>query len=238
MNRMKTLLPFGLALALTLGACNFTECITANGDPVERPMELATITGVASHGPIDVVITRGETQRVVARGPKAIVDMIKTDVDKGVWEISTDACFNTRGPITVEITLADLTYASVAGSGSITGKSLFQPEDLDLRVSGSGDIQLVVNAKEIDADVAGSGSIVLRGTSSDLEVSVAGSGDVKAFELTTNTADVRVAGSGDVEVRVIEALKARVAGSGDVRYKGQPRVTSDIAGSGSVSAAP
>ncbi len=234
---MKNLFLPGLLLAFTLNACDHVDCITANGAAVERTIELPPITGVASHGSIEVVLTRGETQRVVARGPQEILALIKTDVDKGILNVRTEGCYTTRQPVVVEITLPELTHASVAGSGNITGKSLFQPGELDLEVSGSGNIQLEVNSKDIEADVAGSGSIMLRGTTGELEVSVAGSGNLKAFELAANTAEVRVAGSGNAEMNVIDTLKVRVAGSGNVRYKGQPHVTSDITGSGSVSAA-
>ena len=233
MNMIKPMIT--ALLAATLAGCNTLDCVTADGEPEERTIELPAIQGVNAEGSIDVTITRGEPQRIVVRGPREIIDLIKTDVSKGIWTITTDGCYRTNRAITVEIVMADLRHAAVAGSGSITGLSAFAPEEIDVSIAGSGDLQLEVNTKDIDAEIAGSGAIRLRGTAGAIDVSIAGSGDLKAFELSTTTADVSIAGSGDVELTVIDKLEASVAGSGDVRYKGRPQVDSDIAGSGSVS---
>lgn len=230
MKQLAFLLPL-----IALGGCDFADCVTANGESVERTIDLPVITGVETQGSIDVTITQGNEQRIVVRGPKEIVDMIRSEVKNGVWSIGTEHCYNTNKAITVEITMADLQKAAVAGSGSITGKSLFEPEQIDIEVAGSGDIALEVNAKSVDVDIAGSGSITLRGTTADVQVDIAGSGDVHGFDLSAANGDVDIAGSGNVELTVIEKLDAEIAGSGDVRYKGRPQVKSDVAGSGSVS---
>jgi hypothetical protein len=235
MHPTKSLLP--LFLLALLPACHMTDCVTANGEPVERTLEVDDFTGIVSEGSIDVIVTRGNEQRVVARGPAEIVGMLNTEVKKGVWHIGTKDCYNSRKPVTVEITMPDLTEAGVAGSGSITGKSLFEPQSIDLSIAGSGNIRLELNSPDVESDIAGSGTISLKGTTAAFSAEIAGSGSIHAFDLSAAKADVDIAGSGDVEVTVIEALDADIAGSGDVRYKGRPKVSSDIAGSGSVSGA-
>ena len=66
-----------LLLAAMLAGCNTLDCVTANGEPEERTIELPAIQGVNAEGSIDVTITRGEPQRIVVRGPREIIDLIK-----------------------------------------------------------------------------------------------------------------------------------------------------------------
>ena len=68
--------------------------------------------------------------------------------------------------------------AAVAGSGDISAYNL-KSEKAEVKVSGSGDIELTVS-KELIARVSGSGDIEYRGDPKIQDVKVSGSGDVSS----------------------------------------------------------
>ena len=108
--------------------------------------------------------------------------------------------------------------ASVSGSGGVDFDGTFAAvNDLDLSISGSGDIS--VN-HELNVDM--------------LDVRVSGSGKVFFQKAIAKEADITISGSGDVHLQVSDFLKARISGSGDIYYKGSPQVDSRITGSGKI----
>lgn len=112
----------------------------------------------------------------------------------------------------VAIVLPNIAAISIQGSADVTLFDLEQDE-LELKVSGSGDIEA-------------SGKV------QHLEIDIAGSGDVDVRELVAQQADISVAGSGDVDAMVKQAVRVRITGSGDVQICGNP-IQRDIRVSGS-----
>jgi hypothetical protein len=88
---------------------------------------------------------------------------------------------------------------------------------------------------EMEARVTGSGDITLAGITGRLRGEIVGSGDLRAQDLAAKEAQVKVTGSGDATVDASEALDASVTGSGDVHYTGKPtQVRKSVTGSGAI----
>ena len=108
-------------------------------------------------------------------------------------------------------------------------------DDFSLSLTGSGDIDLLVDAGTMDSRITGSGDIEISGKANELDVRITGSGDFNGESLEANNAEATISGSGDIRLTVKNNLRARVSGSGDIRYAGNP-ATSDtkVAGSGTI----
>lgn len=117
--------------------------------------------------------------------------------------------------VSVEITLPDLRFASIEGSGGLNLEELHQDE-IDLEVTGSGTIRA-------------SGEVIR------LHAVISGSGDVKAQYLQAAITELRVTGSGDIKAQASESLSARVSGSGDIKVWGNPaKRDTRVSGSGDI----
>jgi len=138
------------------------------------------------------------------------------------------------GDLEAELALTGDLDLGITGSGDVNLKGKFQ--NLKGHVSGSGDAQLAATvAKQAVLNISGSGDIQVRGKVSVLEASISGSGDLSAEEFEADSCQVRVSGSGDAQVFVKNDLDARTSGSGDISYKGNPaKVITHNSGSGSV----
>lgn len=120
----------------------------------------------------------------------------------------------------------------IKGDGIIKSKN-----QLEIVTSGSGDINLEVDAPAIHAVGSGSGDISLSGRTKDFDCKISGSGDVKCGNLKSENANIRLSGSSTAHVFASVNLKVNVSGSGDVYYSGNPTSPEiHILGSGIVKA--
>ena len=95
-----------------------------------------------------------------------------------------------------------------------------------------------MRATNVDVTLTGSGDINLSGSTAEITTVLSGSGDIDTSKLKAQTADATVSGSGDTTVYCTEMILARVSGSGDIQYKGDPKKKdTKVNGSGSISKA-
>lgn len=137
-------------------------------------------------------------------------------------------------PVIVNITMPDISGLNVSGSGQIFLKNQLLTNDLDLNVSGSGDIAIpVLEAGNISTSISGSGKIsVGSGTALLLDSRISGSGDLDMLQVMTQTVNTTTSGSGTTSVYAVNSLFAKISGSGNVYYRGNPAIESEISGSG------
>ena len=111
----------------------------------------------------------------------------------------------------------------VDGSGSLTAPKALAVNDMNLEVSGSGDITLAqLTCKGLDIEVAGSGDVMTGPVQADaVKNSIAGSGDVRLNNLNVDHVSTSIAGSGDVILRgTVGSHSEEIAGSGRVDVSG------------------
>lgn len=235
---MKNTLFILLAFTGILTSCNIIEGkrIKGNGHMKMEERTVPSFTGVASHGSFDVIVSNGAAG-LKLEAEENILPYIETSVENGVLHIRTKDGYwlSTKLDGKIYVTAPVLTSVKSYGSGNITGKSRISAlERLELKVTGSADIDLDVDAPEVEGEITGSGNMKLMGETKKFKATIAGSGDVKAYDLKSEETTIKISGSGSADVFASVKLDVRVAGSGDVNYKGGGQVSSNIAGSGTV----
>jgi len=213
---------------------DFQGCTSGRNETVTQVLDLNTFDGIKLKIDADVFINQGDEQRVEVEAQQNIIDLIETDVQGRTWEIEFDDCVRQHNSIKIYITIPSIDLITISGSGFVRGENTFTVEDIDLRINGSGDIDLALEADEVDGEITGSGKIILEGSTREFDLSIAGSGDYSTFDLDAQRGDIKITGSGDAEVYVAEFLDIRISGSGDVFYKGFPNLNVEINGSGRV----
>ncbi len=211
--------------------------ISGNKNIQRQERNLADFAAVSSLGSINVYISRGPVALVV-EADENVLPYIETEVSGGKLKISTSREVNIRNAtMKVHISMPDLREANLAGSGSIRSTTALNSSgNFNAALTGSGNINLEIQATDIMAKIAGSGNLHLSGNAGELKLNLTGSGNYRGFDLRSKTAQIRIAGSGSAEVNSAEALDVQIGGSGGVRYKGSPKISTSITGSGRVSA--
>lgn len=227
-----------LGLAVMIAACN-GEQVRGSGNIVTESRDVGSFKRVQLSGSMDVFLQKADNHTVVVEGDDNILELVETYVDNGKLRIKYKDHFSvwTKRDVVVRVGLPELTEAVITGSGDIKGESLFSSgEEVKVQVTGSGDIELELDAPAVKAGVTGSGDIKLSGHTRDIDCSTTGSGTIKATDLKAENAKARTSGSGNISVYASQKVDAGVTGSGDIRYKGGATASSKITGSGSVRA--
>lgn len=215
------------------------DMVHGTGEPEQRVLDVGPFTGLEVDGALDVVITHGAQQRVVVEAQRELLDLVTTEVRKGVWNLSTRQAYATDKPFTVRIEMPRLDHLTLDGSGDVMADSVFGAGRTSIALRGSGDVVArALSEERLTVTLGGSGDITLTGTADRMDGTIDGSGTIHALDLAAAHAEVVVQGSGDLELTAIEELDATVGGSGNVRYRGQPKLTSRVQGSGTVAPAP
>ena len=225
-----------IALVFGLSSCgsNGIICKRASGALVTETIELPPIDGIDVSIDANVNLTYGETQSVSVTVQAEVLEELERDVRGTTWYIHFDQCVRNYD-LTIDITLPSLALVDISGSADVkTTNTFVEQGGLELKISGSGDLDLAFEGTDIDSRISGSGDVELAGSATSLNKRISGSGELKAFDMTCGTADMNITGSGNVELTVNDHLDVDISGSGNVSYKGTPTMNVNITGSGEV----
>jgi hypothetical protein len=218
-----------------LAACQFGICVKGTGVVVERMISVTSFTGIALQGSMEVRLTQGPSQEVRVQAQPELIDLLETEVKDGMWSIRTTQCYKSNEPFIIHVTLPQIDWIAIHGSGDVKSTSPMKVSSVALAIQGSGDLQLTLDAELINADVQGSGNMKLGGRCDRLEATIQGSGDIHGGELMSASAITTIQGSGDITLEMTGPLQAFIQGSGSVLHKGEPTsIDSKVSGSGQV----
>jgi len=238
---MKTKQIYSLIASFTL-LIIFSSCVdeiflSGNGNVQTQNRQISGFDAVSSSGDYHVNVIPGTEFSVQVKAESNLLPYIETELSGRTLKIGTVGNHSIRHhePIEVFITQPELTGLNLSGSGYIKTAS-FICDNIQIAISGSGDIDAQVNAKMIKTFVSGSGNIILAGNADSSDFRISGSGKIKTYNLLQENCQSTISGSGDIYVQVNQTLRASISGSGCVYYIGNPSVHSSISGSGKVMA--
>jgi len=224
-----------LLFLLSAEAQDWGNRVKGEGPVVSRDFDIDSFEKVTFSTSDKLILTQGSPQSVRIEGQANILDLIRTDVRDDHWKIGYTQSVGNHKEVVFYVTVPNLSYVKLSGSGDIIGKNQFnKADDFYAGISGSGNLDLDVKATNLASRISGSGDINLKGQATHFSMKISGSGDLRAYDLETENTEISISGSGDCEVHSKENLQARINGSGDIYYKGAPRVQSKISGSGDI----
>ena len=114
--------------------------------------------------------------------------------NKSLWDKIDDIKINPT--IKLYVSIKDINSLQVNGGGKIISENSIASDDLELGVTGSGDMNIDIKGKKVRAEVSGSGNMTLKGYATSLDASMSGSGNLNAFNCDLESGVVKVSGSG------------------------------------------
>lgn len=210
--------------------------VKGNGNLTSQSKPIGDINGVELHSSFDVILTEGSPSNVKIEAESNLIQYIELHVVNGVLNIESEhnVWLRPKRKIKIYVTSPSFNRIENTGSGNITSQTrLSNDSRINIDVTGSGDLNLDVDAPEVTASVTGSGGIKLSGETQKFIADVTGSGDIRALNLLAEESNVEVTGSGNADVYSSVKMSASISGSGDIRYKGGGEIVSkSISGSG------
>lgn len=191
-------------------------------------------------GHYDVLLTRGKEGTLKLSGKSTDLKQVETFVknniliikqSKELWSLSDW----TSGRVSIEIPVERINEVILNGSGEIRSKHTLSTTSFKTKLSGSGDIDLTVEAERVKGIVTGSGDLRLSGKAQETYFEVTGSGDIKAKNLKSNVCSGRITGSGSINIYAKVEMDSYITGSGHINCYGKPPFhKTKVTGSGDV----
>ena len=162
----------------------------------------AVVTFTQAPGPATVSVS----------GSASAVDAV--EIDDGRLRMR-DSGFWRSGRLHVTMTAPDVKKFIISGAGRLDIQN-YNADDLDLEVSGAGDVKAAGSAKQLKLEISGTGAADTTG-------------------LMNEAADVSISGAGHAKVAPTASARIDISGFGDVNLASKPpHVDSHISGMGHV----
>lgn len=230
-----------IVLSSILLMAAFTSCEKVVGEgPVQQ--QLIPVSGfnklsVGISGTVNYTI--GADYRVEVRAQQNIIEAMRFNREGEELVISFRPGVRVKATenIIVNITAPTARSVNLSGSASVRVNGPLAVDNLDLRISGSGqlEVQQADITSKLSSWVSGSGTVsVLNGSAQSTSLHVSGSGNLNVRAVQAAQALAEVSGSGNIRLHASQTLDAHISGSGNVYYLGSPVISSHISGSGGV----
>lgn len=237
MKAFKILIP-AIIILLSLQACNKGRVwgIRGKGSDISETRNAGAFIGIDLRCDADVELVRDSTFSIEITGQENILKVLDTKVDNGNLVIEYKKRVWRHNKVKIIVHVGNVQTIFLSGSGNITCQNALSASNMDLKISGSGNINTAaLNVQSLTAHISGSGNIKIpSGAVQTAKFSISGSGNINSEDAGCAAMDAKISGSGNITVNVSETLNASISGSGDIKYKGNPIVTVSVSGSGRV----
>ena len=246
MKHLLTILAAGLmavSCVININGGAWVGTCTEEGIDYTEVRDVGSFSRISSGLPCNVYYSQADKQEVRVETTQEFAEKVLTTVEDGTLKLKLEEGRYPKLILRVVVTSPDIEGLTVSGSGSlILENAIHASNDLNLKVSGSGDIQTGgIACKDFSARVSGSGDLRLASVACDgFEATTSGSGHIDLETLMAKgDASARVSGSGSIrlhEVTVDGDMDLKTSGSGSILVNGRCRdVNATTSGSGSIS---
>lgn len=211
--------------------------IKGNGTVTTEKINTKDYEEIEVSGPFEVILVKGNEGEITVETDENLHEILDVEVVGNSLKIAIQQGKEIKKykELIVKVPVTHVDEISLTGSGDIRSKLDLESERMDVKLTGSGDIELELECNTLTSTLTGSGDIVLSGTTIDADYTLTGSGDYSCFNMKAKNVDAVISGSGDIELYAEGRLSAYVSGSGDIAYKGNPKnQKANVAGSGSI----
>lgn len=195
--------------------------------------------GVAAGGPINVIITLGNTESLRFEGDAEAIATLISEVKGNVLIIRPQNSWTSwakkyeNRKITAYVSAKTIKSLTMSGNGGIIVNGKINETSLAATLSGSGSITATADVNDFTGTLSGSGKLNFTGNASYATLTLSGSGSFgKGFSV--NKLSAVVSGSGSITINANNNINAVISGSGSVNYTGNPSIEKTLIGSGRV----
>jgi hypothetical protein len=199
--------------------------VTGSGRKISETRDLPPFHSLVLRGHGKIRLSQGESQKVTIRADDNIADKLRTEVSDGRLVISADKWIMDESDAVFDITVTDIREISLSGVGELESRETIRAKDLKIRLSGTGEISLDLEAENVMTKISGTGEIRLKGHAEEHSIKISGAGELRGYDFTVGNTRVDISGAGECNINVIDTLYVDISGAGSVRYQGEPEVT-------------
>ena len=206
--------------------------IEGNMQFISENRNISNFDEIKSEGNFNISFIQSNQTDLIIEGESNILPYVQTIVEGNTLVIKNrdHRNFDNNLPINIFVYAPSCSSLVMTGSGNISSDSI-SANSMNLKLSGSGNINCRLFTDYLKANISGSGDIDIEGENSESDYQISGSGTIHSYNLMQNSCYATISGSGCIFVTAIDILDVKISGSGRVYYKGNPVINSHITGS-------
>ena len=211
----------------TMSSCVFTiteNGVIGDGNVKEEEREVRPFHEINVGNGIDVYLSQGNTESLLLIADYNLHDIILTEVNNGILYIKSKENIRKATSLKIELNYKYLDGIKISSAGDVIGKTKLVTDDIEIRLSSAGDLELELEAERIDCRISSSGDANLSGTTKFFYADLSSAGDLDAFNLIAEECKVRVSSAGKAKVFATGLLDLEASSAGDIYYKGEGKV--------------
>lgn len=216
---------------------NRCDCIKRTGEIITEIRDVPAFKQIYVEQDVNVFITQDAISEVKVEAGKNIEPLIETVVESEILIIRNhNRCNWARKynqPLNVYIKTPGLRYIHSNGSGNIKSLNTITKDSFDVRIEGSGNIELTINNSQIISHIYGLGDLTLHGNTINHLCSIGGSSFLYASDLNTSYTWIQSFTLGESYVRTSGFIIYRIDDKGDIYCSGNPASIQKISNDGS-----
>ncbi|WDF77688.1 DUF2807 domain-containing protein [Mucilaginibacter sp. KACC 22773] len=204
------------------------QAIKGNGQKQQKIYFVSNYSSIEIYTPVNVYLTN-DTGAVAIEADSNIVRHIQVKAVKGTLVIKNDpgTWFNPKTFFKILIPAKKIRNIKNIGSADInTINATLTGPSVQIVNIGSGKIKVAIDCNDLKVKGRDAADFELSGKTQHAMFDLSGSGDVRAQELSTNTAELSLNGSCDAWVNCLVRLNVHIplSSSSTVYYKGNPQI--------------
>jgi hypothetical protein len=239
MTRINLKICLLLTFPIFLLSCNhiFGKRVHGNGNVTTQDRQVGSFKDIEVGGAAKVFVSQGDQHSVKVEVDENLQQFVEVFQEGNKVIVREKRGFNLdpTGDLKIYVTAPVYNDIDVSGACDIIGQTaISNPENIEMHISGAGDMKMEVNAPHISAEVSGSGNIDLKGETKSVSLDLTGAAHAHCFGLKSEETKVDISGAGSAQVYASVHLDAQVSGAGTVDYKGGAKVDQHVSGAGGV----
>ncbi len=197
----------------------FSQGTKGNGNIIKKDISVSSVYVISNISQANIFVTQSECENLTVETDENILQYFEYKGKDGI-EIYLRGSGISPTKFNVYIKVKDLRKIENTGSGNIASTNTISGKSFKLEQTGSGNVELTLNAKEFKAEVTGSGNSQIKTDAEFCDVEHTGSGNIlikndneKASTKIENTGS----GNTDSEIKGVNfALTNSGSGNGKI----------------------
>ena len=145
------------------------ESIKPSGKIVSKTFKVAPVNSISVTSIVDVVVTQGNTQKIVVKGSDNLIPYCEIKNNDGKLTVGMTKEARSKSfpkcDLIVYVTVKDINNVSSSGTGDVKFQGSVKSQILRLSVSGTGDVSVpVFNGDRLKVSISGTGDVLIGGS--------------------------------------------------------------------------
>ncbi|MGF1637775.1 MAG: head GIN domain-containing protein [Cyclobacteriaceae bacterium] len=207
-----------------------------NGNITSEDYQIDDFNVLRIGGNYTLRLIAGEKNMVVVETDENLIPYINVEVQDKKLSINNVHKINSVRGVHINVFYKEVNKIFSMGASVIEHDGILRTDKLLIDLSGSGGINLEIDADELEVILSGAGIVKLSGKVNSQNLILSGAGALQASKLESETCRISLNGIGGAEIYVTNELEASVNGIGGIKYGGNPKlVTRNVSGLGKIS---